>query len=592
MRAAVMPRPWGGAKPASPAYILFLLWSVLTGFCLIVLLLDARQPRGILFLDWFLIISVRQRLLPLAALGLGGLAFAVAVQKTGLARGAAALPAKVTRHWRIMAWLTIGIGVAGALTTVWILRAFPNSGDEYDYLFAAKTFVAGRLWNPVPPLPDLFAHFHILSENGKWVAGYPPGWPLLLAIVIGLRLPPWLACPLAGGLLLFVVFKIGQLRDGTLGGVLAVVLIAVSPFFLFNAGSYFDMVPAAGAGALFCWAALKFLDRPGFANAISAGLALGALGLIRSQDVLLFALTFAAQFLWRARRHHYRLAPVIVLSGLPFLIALLLYNSVVFGSPLPHANLEFPTVRFGLFPVDESGNHMTPLDELHFAVARMVMLAEWTSPLLVLGYVPAFRFVAERRRLSFIDFVFPAYVLGFMLVPFGGGNQYGPRYDFEGFPFLVLTLVSALTPLLRDAERPRRQAFFASLIMAHSAICLAAVTVFAPFMRTVVDQRMDVYDQVDAAHLHNAVVILRSGTSPLRPMGPRDLTRNGIGVGGPVIYVRDIPGELEGLRRLFPGRCIYVYERAPLSSRGNLHAAGPEVAGLPGPPTGACARVR
>jgi hypothetical protein len=509
---------------------------------------------------------------PFVVLGLYALGFAAAIQAIGaedVARRIASLAAFIARHRRLVASLPIGIGIAGALLAVWVLRAFPNSGDEYAYLFEARTFLAGRLWNPPPPLPALFAHYYILCLNGKWAATYPPGWPLLLAAVMGLRLPSWLAAPLCGGVLLFAVLKLGQKRDGALGGVLAAALVAISPFFLFNAASYFDNLPAAAVGLLFCWAAFDFLDHPRWPNALCAGLALGMLGLIRSQDVVLFGLPFAGEFLLRARRRHYLVAPAIILAGLPFLAALLLYNHAVFGSLLPGGN-QFPGVRFGLFSVDEAGNHLTPLDQLAYVAGRMVLLADWTSPLLMLGYAAAFGFVAYRRRLSFLDFIFPAYVLGFMVVPLWGGNQYGPRYYFEGFPLLVLTVVSAVVPLLRDPGLSRWRALAASLLVAHGAACLAAMAIIAPFLRTVVDQRMDLYDQVRAQNLHDAVVVVRSRTGKISPMSTLDLIRNGITVDGKVLYVLNIPDQIEKLHRLLPQRRFYAYERDPSSSTGSL----------------------
>src|SRR5579875_1683343 len=162
-------------------------------------------------------------LIPFAVLGLYALGFAVAVRAAGAEGIVLRLAALAERRWRL----------AAALLAVWVLRAFPNSGDEYAYLFEARTFLAGRLWNPPPPLPALFAHYYILALNGKWAAAYPPGWPLLLAAVIGLRLPPWLAAPLCGGVLLLAVMKLGRQRDGALGGVLAVALVAFSAFFVF-----------------------------------------------------------------------------------------------------------------------------------------------------------------------------------------------------------------------------------------------------------------------------------------------------------------------------------------------------------------------
>jgi hypothetical protein len=501
-------------------------------------------------------------LVPFAVLGLYALGFAAAVPAAEAEGIVLRLAALVERRRHLAASLLIGSGIAAALVAVWILRAFPNSGDEYAYLFEAKTFLAGRLGNPLPPLPALFAHYYMSFAHGKWAATYPPGWPLLLAAVMSLRLPSWLAAPLYGGVLLFVVLKLGQKRDGTLGGLLAAALVAISPFFLFNAASYFDNLPAAAAGLLFCWAALEFLDHPRWANAISAGLALGMLGLIRSQDVILFGLPFAGQFLLQAGRRHYRPAPGIALAGLPFLAALLLYNHAVFGSLVPNLSPVSQNISFGLFPIDETG--------LLYVVARMILLAIWSSLLLALGYIAAFGFVAYQRRPSFLDFILPAYMLFFMIVPFWEGNTYGPRYYFEGFPFLVLTVVSALVPLLRDPGLSRWRPYAASLLVAHGAACLAAMAVIAPYLRTVVDQRMDLYDQVQAKHLHDAVVVVRSKTGTISPMSTLDLIRDGITADRDVLYVLNIPGQVEKLHRLLPQRQFYAYDRDPSSPKGSL----------------------
>src|SRR4051812_47622802 len=84
-----------------------------------------------------------------------------------------------------------------------VLRSFPNSADEYGYLFAAETFLKGRLWNPAPPPPlDLFLEVtHIFAIDGKWVSQYPPGWPVVLAGLSLVGLPFVAAAPVVGALL-------------------------------------------------------------------------------------------------------------------------------------------------------------------------------------------------------------------------------------------------------------------------------------------------------------------------------------------------------------------------------------------------------
>jgi hypothetical protein len=169
---------------------------------------------------------------PLPVIGpviLALLGLILAVQGTNLVSRFAALPIALTAHRRAVVLGVTVAGVAGTLAVVWVLRAFPNSADEYAFLFEADSFLAERLWNPLPPLHEAFAFLHISQVDGKWAALYPPGWPLLLAGVRLFALPFWLACPLAGIVLLFAVFKLGQRQDGPLGGILALSFVGSRP---------------------------------------------------------------------------------------------------------------------------------------------------------------------------------------------------------------------------------------------------------------------------------------------------------------------------------------------------------------------------
>lgn len=481
-------------------------------------------------------------------------------------------PSVVAARERTVAFFIIGISLATTLLFVWVLRAFPNSADEYGYIYEADTFLAGRLWNPLPPHHEFFSFFHIFEKDGKWVSEYPPGWSIILAAGRLLYLPYWLVCPLVGAVLLFTVWKLGQRQNGSLGGILTLSLVGFSPFFLFNAASYFNVVPTATATTLFCWAMLEFFDGPKVSNAVWAGAALGMAGLIRSYDAVVFGIPFAIQFLRVARRRHYALAPFIIAGGMPFLAVLLLSQYAITGSALtPVISWGYPTPQLGLFAYAQYGGHTTPLIQLAIMDFNLRDLGRWTSSILMIGYLAAFIWKARKRQLSVLDFIFPWVAVAYLLYVGFGGNRYGPRMYLIGYPFLVLTVVSVLAPLLADKTQPKRAVFAGTLLAGHFVTCVVSSIALGVFFRGVVNARMDMYDQVRTRRLHDAVVIVHSGGGAYLPFEPEDLTRNGIGIGNQdVIYALDIPGRMSELNQIFPDRAFYIYSRQTDASDGVL----------------------
>lgn len=105
-----------------------------------------------------------------AQLGLSCLAVSTVVwtyQSAALLRRATVW---LTRHYRAGLLVLAVVVALGLAIGVAVLRAFPNSGDEYNYLFEDATFRAGRLWNPLPPVDHVFSFAHIAEKDGKWVS--------------------------------------------------------------------------------------------------------------------------------------------------------------------------------------------------------------------------------------------------------------------------------------------------------------------------------------------------------------------------------------------------------------------------------------
>ena len=458
------------------------------------------------------------------------------------------------------------------LGTVWALRAFPNSGDEHNYLFQAATFQAGRLWNAVPEAGELFSFKHAFMQDGKWVSQYAPGWAAILAAGNLAGLPFWLINPLLGLVLLYLTYRLAMQRAGVMAGSVAVVLVGLTIFFLFNAASYFAHVYVAIFGLLFCAAAEAFRRQPAMWSALVMGAAFGVVALNRPFDAVLYCLPYAAVIACRLRWTHLRHAPLAAFGAAPFIAAALAYNYAVTGNALlPVTNWGYPDLKMGiLYAVNESGVAMSLAERAQQALSRVYLLAEWTSPVFLILFGSSLAQLWRRRALVPADFVIIVFIAAYITFPGYGGVQYGPRYYFEAYPLMALTCAAALADWLRTEPGERAARFAVALLALHVMIAVAAMPAFTRAFRVLIDERMELYDLVAQQDLRDAVVVVNAPTSRLDPLGPLDLVRNGIELSGPVIYALPRQDVVARLKALYPSRRIYVYRRELDAATGRI----------------------
>jgi hypothetical protein len=526
------------------------------------------------------------RLLPLLPVLL--VALLVAAQVT-LAAGpqvlivTARVAAFLDRHGRVMIGLLLVLSMITALfVALVVLRSFPSSADEYHMQFQARTFLEGRLWQDLPQGYPFFSTTHVLERGSMWISHYPPGWPLVVGVGLAVGIPPVVMGPLSSVAMLAALATLARAVLGWVGAVIVCTLVVVSGFFLLNAGSYFNHVFTAFLMLGFTIFARRFLGRPGAADALAAGAFIGMLGINRYYSALLCFLPFLASLIGTLSWRHYRAGLWALLTIAPFLAGLLAYNHAVTGSALTTVtSWAYPAFRLGLWAVTEGGMPTTPLHGAGLAAIQLTEFMEWTSPLALAAYVMALGYLIAERKARFYDFYFVVFVLGFLLYADIGGNRYGPRYYFEPYPFLVLTVTAALFHFAKRARNWRLTAFLVSLCFAHLIIAACSLPAFLFYMNRMTVERMDLYDQVAAAGLDHAVVFVKSGTGLLRPMPVGDLTRNGTRIEGPVIYAHDLGERNAELVALFPDRTFWRYERQPSEVRGRLEPWRPNTASPP-----------
>jgi hypothetical protein len=462
---------------------------------------------------------------------------------------------------RVIAALVLGPLVTVLLVAInrFVFLDFPNSGDEYNYLYEARTLATGRLWNVPPVPPEPFETSYVVHEPGRAFSSFPFGWPLVLALAIRVGVPPWLVNPLLGTLTLGLVWSLGaRLYSGRVG-VAAAFLLGVSPFFLFNAASYFSHT---FCGALLLGAAslASATNRKAPWVPVLVGFAIGWAVVTRYLTGVLGGVPI---LLWLLRPGvpRLRLLGLVALGGLPWVVALAAYNAAMTGSMW---RLTTTPLTVSLWFRD--GFLLRGADILSTQLLRHLL---WTPAALLVAYVVYLRTAAAETRRAPLEWMLVLTVVILFFYVERGGNQYGPRFHYEAYLFAVIFAAANLFRAPTLAGRPAYEGWLFALVAVSVLVQPISLALHARIERQVIVERMDPF--MRASGLRDALVLIGGRVGTRRSMGAADLTRNGIGYDGPVLYGLAAPdGRHCDVARRIHGRLAYLYEWDHANARGVL----------------------
>lgn len=453
-----------------------------------------------------------------------------------------------------------------ACYSCFVLERFPNSADEYAYLFQADTFKHGRLWNETHPLQEFFSFIHIAEKEGKWISRFPPGWPIILFIAGVLGIPAWLVNPILSSVSIWVLFLLARRLYGVKVGIITAISVLCSSFFVFNGASYFSHTSMLLLVVLFYYHGTLFLENNSRRHAVFAGIWLGFAFITRYYTAALISVPFAAYFLLSASKRAYGRAAWFGLGVAPFLVLMLVYNHQITGDP-------FLLVTKWMDPEEGIGftKGFTFMRGFKYTRQHFLDLMYWTSPmLLVLLFWSIFCVRLENRWNAVSIIIFLTVVTGYLFYWTAGGNRYGARFYFEAYPFAVLAVVATL---FGEGKDTARRSFLRFLFVMGVIWAILIIPKHTIEEHRVIEERMDLYKLVKQEGIGNAIVVLSDGTGVLRPMPIGDLIRNGTDLSGDVLFARDLGDEKnKELKKYFPGKIIYRYSRDEIEVRGILES--------------------
>ena len=353
------------------------------------------------------------------------------------------------RAFRVASLVVIASILLGVST--FAFARSPLLVDAIIQVFQAKIFASGAASAAAPAHEAFFTTQHMISDGGRWYSQYPPGHPA--ALVPGVWVgAPWLV-PIV--LSLATAWLIADTTKRVLGedvARVALVLLVLAPFFWFMGASHMNHVTGLFFVALFLWCLVRWEESEARARwVLGASLALGAAFLSRP----LTAAAVGAAMILPAIRIVGRRWPVqgaIAAAGFgATAIYYFLYNAATTGDPFTTGYVKLWGESHGLgFHLSPWGDAHTPLAGLRNELIDLGLLHsflfEWPIPaLLPLGAFLALGWATARwtGRLLAGFFAIPAAYLFY----WHRDAFLGPRYLYEGLPFLVPLLALAFVEL-------------------------------------------------------------------------------------------------------------------------------------------------
>jgi len=405
-----------------------------------------------------------------------------------------------------------------ALVARLVLSGRPLLIDEIIQVWQARVLAAGRLWVPMPELPEFTSAMHLVDHEGRRFGQFPMGGPAMLALGALVR-AEWLVGPVFGAAsaaLAWQLFRRIEPRPAVAFG--AALILALAPFTVFMAGSHMNHVTTLAwlLVAMVGLAGATGSDRPRLRDGLLAGLGLGVAATIRPVDAAAFALPagiWLAHQAWRTRHPAAFLASGV---GVALPMALLLAsNAATTGDPLRFAY----TVLWGAS--HDLGFHATPWGEVHtpwrgveLVNLYFLRLHQSFLELPIPSLLPAGLALLLSRRVTAFDRYLLAsggLLCGLYFAYWHDGFFLGPRFLYPLVPVLALWTARAL-PALTDALRApllQRAACYAALACVPLALVNAATIRARQYRSGLLTMRFDADAAARAAGVRDAVVLVR-----------------------------------------------------------------------------------
>jgi hypothetical protein len=448
-----------------------------------------------------------------------------------------------------------------------VLRSFPNSADEYGYVFQAEMLKGGDVWHNLHPLQDFFRYIHIGEKEGRWFHRASPGWSMILAGFNLFHIPFSFVSPILGAFTLLAVFGLARLLYGAAAAFLSVLIIFASSFFIFNSSSFFTHQACSLSILLFYYFFYKAEKDKTNYDYLLSGAAIGIAFIIRNYTAFLAAIPVGLILLYKFSKSSFKKIFLLTTGSLFFFLFTGWYNYQITGDALL-----FPTewiesneqlgFRDGPTELEDTyGKGHTPALGLSHTTTSLVDLVRWSSVSVLLLWVFGLILSIKERKIHATDFVLPALIAGYFIWYSLGGNRYGPRFYYEGFPFAVIFVCGWVSDKIKAEGFTNLTRILAGLLLSGLFASFAVIPYLGAREHQVVEERMDLYDQAKNLKLKNAIVFISSGVGVERPMQSLDLTRNGVDRNATVLYVHDLGEKNTQLMNYYPNRKYYRYDR-------------------------------
>ena len=210
-----------------------------------------------------------------------------------------------------------------------LYHQLPHILDSVSYTFQAGVFASGKVALDVPPLVNAFKGPFEVVANNRLFSQYPPGAPAIYAIGQVLHVE-WIVGPVCCLILIAATSAVARIVFGS--GTALVVLICgvLSPFVLFQSGSFLSHPVVGGVLAAALLAFVLGETRADERWYYVSGALLGIAFTARETASVLFAVPLGVRLI---RTRNVRAIASLAVAGVPFVILYLAYNQAVTGSP-------------------------------------------------------------------------------------------------------------------------------------------------------------------------------------------------------------------------------------------------------------------